>query len=812
MTRSMHPLWLTVLLALAAPTVAWAQDGEGEATEGTEADSTEQDAADEDGVGEDGEDGSEGAAESVEDDPLRPPLRPGGDPLLDALAKDGEKKEEEKEDGDRTYDLGAQRVLGQRRELSDSGAAFDIELGQLGALPLGSAADVMMLAPGVLTTNHGGEGHAHETFLRGFYAGEGQDIEYMVDGVPINEVSNPHGHGYSDIFFLPADWITSMRLTEGSFDPEQGDFAFAGSVHFTPGVRERGVRASAGYGSFDTRRFALTWAPEDEAQGTFAGVDLNETDGFGENRPARRVATMARYEGGEGGAGLRWSTTFAGYMSEYAQPGNLRVDDVEAGRVDFFGTYDPTQGGASSRALISGRMVHGPNGALLENVAWFGLRTMRLRQNFTGFLTPTETEEEGTVYLGDLQEGRYQVTTVGARGSYTLGRRWKERYHELSVGYAARMDVGRTELVRLRDRLDVPYARDFDRSFSIGNVAGWIRAQSQVTDGLLLRGGLRADTFDFNVRDLNQPDEDTDGARLPEQTLVAGGAAWNPRVSATLKLREDLRWTLAYGRGTRSTDAAALSDTEDAPFANSDQVETGLKYKWADERRAVLLQGSYIFANVARDIVFDPGVGRNVLIGQSNRHAVVFQGRYTERERLDVLLNLGWAQATTEERDQTSLDFGQTVLLPYVPQLVARLDGTYTHDFGVKLGGVPLAVRASGNFMFVPGRPLPLGEFGDPFYLLGAAVEADLWHTRLRLEGRNLLDLRYRQSEFNYPSRFDRSQPLPSSGPPRAERHFVAGEPRFVMLTLEFDIGELFDTHEDDAPGASPHDHATGSP
>jgi outer membrane receptor protein involved in Fe transport len=781
MSPRTHLTWLAAWLTLAAPPSAWAQADD-------EADDAPQEQAD----------------DAPADDPLRPPITPGGDPLLDALARDGD---EEGDPEGEPYDLGDQKVTGQRRERAESGAAFDIELGQLGALPLSSAADVMMLAPGVLTTNHGGEGHAHETFLRGFYAGEGQDIEYMVDGVPINEVSNPHGHGYADLFFMPADWITSMRLTEGSFDPEQGDFAFAGSVNFVPGVRARGVRARAGYGSFDTRRFMLTWAPEDEADGTFAGVELNETGGFGANRPARRVATMARYEGGRGGAGLRWSTSFAGYMSEYAQPGTLRVDDVEAGRVDFFGTYDPTQGGSSSRALVSARMAHGPNGALLENVAWFGLRTMRLRQNFTGFLVPTETEEEGTVYLGDLQEGRYQATTLGARGSYTLGRRWRERYHELSVGYAGRFDLGRTELVRLRDRLDVPYARDFDREFAIGNVAGWVRAQSEVTDWLLVSGGLRVDSFDFNVRDLNQPDEDTDGARLTEQTIVAGGAAWSPRASATLKLHEDLRWTLAYGRGARSTDAAALSDTEDAPFANSDQVETGLKYRWADEDRALSLQGGYIYALVARDIVFDPGAGRNILIGASDRHAVVFQGRYTERERLDVLLNLGWAQATTEETDETSLDFGQTVLLPYVPQLIARADATYTHDLGVSLGGVPVALRGSANFTFVPGRPLPLGEFGDPFYLLGAAVEADLWHARLRLEGRNLLDLRYRQSEFNYPSRFDRRQPLPSSGPPRAERHFVAGEPRFVMLSVEFDLGELFEERDEDAVGGAGHTH-----
>ncbi|MEL6180305.1 MAG: TonB-dependent receptor plug domain-containing protein, partial [Myxococcota bacterium] len=231
------------------------------------------------------QDPAEGDGPEDGGDVLRPPLGAPGDPLLEQLADDAEKGGRE---GD--VDLGSDKVVGQEREAAEPATIFDIEIGQLGALPLATAADVMMLAPGVLTTNHGGDGHAHETFLRGFYAGEGQDIEYMLDGVPLNEVSNPHGHGYTDLFFLPPIWITGMTLSEGPFDPEQGDFAFAGSVNFRPGVSERGLFAGLGWGSFGTRRAELVWAPEGEAEGTFAGVQVYDTQGYGANRAAQRVA------------------------------------------------------------------------------------------------------------------------------------------------------------------------------------------------------------------------------------------------------------------------------------------------------------------------------------------------------------------------------------------------------------------------------------------------------------------------------------------------------------------------------------------
>ena len=185
-------------------------------------------------------------------DPLKPEIESSGeDPFIDAVAEDAAESEQRGDGADapKEYDLGKSSVTGIEREKGSSNATFEVELDQLSELPFKSAADVMQLAPGVLTTNHGGDGHAHETFMRGFYAGEGQDIEYMVDGVPLNEVSNPHGHGYTDLFFIPPMFIQTLSVTEGSFDPEQGDFAFAGSVNFKLGVPERGLRMGAGVGA-----------------------------------------------------------------------------------------------------------------------------------------------------------------------------------------------------------------------------------------------------------------------------------------------------------------------------------------------------------------------------------------------------------------------------------------------------------------------------------------------------------------------------------------------------------------------------------
>ena len=69
----------------------------------------------------------------------------------------------------------------------------------------------------------------------------------------------------------------------------------AGSVVFDLGVEERGVLAQATYGSFDTERYVLRWAPEGESTQTFGVATYRSTDGFGDNRGSESASAMAQY-------------------------------------------------------------------------------------------------------------------------------------------------------------------------------------------------------------------------------------------------------------------------------------------------------------------------------------------------------------------------------------------------------------------------------------------------------------------------------------------------------------------------------------
>ena len=230
-------------------------------------------------------------------------------------------------------------VLGRRPPPSRGASDFQIRVDQLADVPRANASDLLKLAPGILLSNDGGEGHAEQVFLRGFDAREGQDIEFTVGGVPINESGNLHGNGYADTNFIIPELVEGLRVLEGPFDPRQGNYAVAGSADFELGLAERGLSARYTTGSFGTQRILGLWGPPGESTHTFGGAEVYKTDGFGQNRDAQRGSAMGQYEGRFGASGT-YRLTAQAYTTHFHSAGVVREDDYGSGRMSFYGSYD----------------------------------------------------------------------------------------------------------------------------------------------------------------------------------------------------------------------------------------------------------------------------------------------------------------------------------------------------------------------------------------------------------------------------------------------------------------------------------------
>lgn len=686
------------------------------------------------------------------------------------------------------------KVVGAKRVDATSAGDMDIQIGQLGDVPRRNAEQLLTLAPGLFLSNPSGEGHASTIFLRGFDAGEGQDIEMRIEGVPLNEPSNAHAHGYADTHFILPELVDRLRVVEGPFDPRQGDFAVAGSIDYRLGLEHRGVVARGAYGSFNARRFVALWGPAGTSRRTFAGVDFVEGDGFGANRAHASTRAMAQYERAMG-RGVTASLLATSYAGRFDTAGVVRRDDYAARRLSlcgpsehdqFFCLYDRNQGGDVARHGLSLRLAKRGRSETFEQQVFATVRQLRVRQDLTGFVG--DVSPVGEPQRGDGLEQSYAALTVGGRGAYSRRINALGRQHDAEIGYYARYDDADSAARRLRFADGVPYRVDRDNLLRITNVAFYAAARFAPLSVLTLRGGLRLDTFAFSVIDQNRPAIDRSGDRLTSEAALAFGIAVQPKISADVSLHRHLHWITSFGVGSRSSDAQALSQGEFAPFARVRATESGLVSRVVESGAFMLDARAVAYhTRVERDLVFDETAGRNTPIGASNRFGALGAARITMPFGLDTQTSITYAEAYVPPPGASELDLTAGARLPYVPRWVTRIDASLRR--ALRIGSETFRYNVASGFSYIAPRPLPFEQLGPAYGTFDVAVRLRYRMVELGLEGTNLFDRRNELAVYNYASNFRGPSAFPSL---LSQQHFASGPPRMFMATcaLYFDVSE----------------------
>ena len=686
-----------------------------------------------------------------------------------------------------------------RRHVPTRGTSdFQIETAQLAEVPRGNASEFLKLAPGVLLTNEGGEGHAEQVFLRGFDAREGQDVEFSVDGVPINESGNFHGNGYSDTHFIIPELVQSLRVLEGPFDPRQGNYAVAGSAEFHLGLTERGLLAKVSDGSYGTRRALIAYGPPGSSTGTFAAAELYQTDGYGQNRDGHSASAMAQYEARNGSSLYR--ITAQAYTASFHTAGVLREDDFAAGRVGVYDTYDFLQGEDAARYSIAAAVESRTDRIAFTNQVFAIYRPLRLREDFTGFLLDVqEPDQRAHAQRGDLIDLQVKETTLGARGSARLSGEWLDLQQQIELGYFARHDIASGFQQRIEAATRAPYLTEANLDSNLDDIGLYADANLRFLPWLALRGGFRADLFTYNVQNLcavrsvehpspasPEPDvscktqEGTLGAhREPNQSASTASSTTMPRASVIVGPWAGVSFSASYGRGVRSIDPVYITQDRATPFASVTATEAGMTFEGTILPDVRMAFGTAIFrTHVDQDLIFSQTAGRNTLAGGTTRVGSASAVRISGPV-FDVSVNGTYVHATL---DDTGL------LIPYVPDLVLRGDGAVFTDLPWKilnLEGRPARITLATGITFVGRRPLPFGTRSDRIFTIDTNLEVGWPILRVGLSVTNLLDSQYRLGEYNFASDFH-SQSQPTLVP---VRHFAAGAPRALLFTITTNFG-----------------------
>lgn len=671
---------------------------------------------------------------------------------------------------------------------------FRINIEGLKDVPRTNASDVLRLAPGIMLSNEGGEGHAEQVFLRGFDAREGQDIELTVGGVPINEAGNLHGNGYADTHFIIPELIQGLRVLEGPFDVRQGNFAVAGSADYELGLDRRGLTAKYTVGSYGTQRMLLTWGPKDESVHTFAAAEMYKTDGFGENRDAQRASAYGQYEGKLGDRGS-WRVTAQGYSTHYHSAGIVREDDYQAGRMGFFDTYDPRQGGDSSRFSLAGDLETHAGDVLLQQQVFVIARSMRLLEDFTGFLLDVQTPlQEPHGQRGDLIDLGVNEQTIGARGAARWSTTAFGQKQEFELGYYARGDDSAGTQYRIAAATGAPYHEDTNLDAKLGDIGLYGDADLKPVKWITLRGGARADLLTYDVTnncavqsvahpsETNPPgdasclsQQDFGYYREPIQESSTSSAAIMPRGTILVGPFAGFNLTASAGKGVRSLDPIYITQDAKTPFASVDAYEAGMLYAGGTRDVSVVARSIFFDTQVDHDLIFDETVGRNVLTGATTRTGWVGAVRAT---------GAFWDESANVTLVKSRFD-ATGLLFPYVPDLVARSDTAFFANLPVHIAGDPVRGRLSLGTSYIGPEPLPYGARSNDIFLMDAALDFDWRMFELEVSSTNLLDSRYMLGQYNYVSDFH-TQPQPTLVP---SGEFTAGAPRMVFVSLAATLG-----------------------
>jgi TonB family protein len=686
-------------------------------------------------------------------------------------------------------------VRGRLQPRTHGSSDYEVTVGELKAVPRTNASDALKLAPGFLLTNEGGSGHAEQVFLRGFDAHEGQDLEFTVDGVPINDAGNYHGNGYADTHFIIPELIQSVRVLEGPYAPQQGNFAVAGSADYHLGLDRRGITTEYTTGSFNTQRLLLTWGPNEAPSGTFAAAEYFTTDGFGANRQATRGTATGQYEAPFGKNGTLRLTATA-YVTDFNNAGVVRNDAVAAGLVDFYGTMDPNQTGntATRFSIAATYESHFKSIDVLQQFAVID-RTMRLREDWTGFLLDTQEPMQSLHdQRGDLQDFHFSETTAAARGfarwhGEALGLR-----QELEAGYVARVDDTTSQQYQIAYATQAPYKTDVDLASTLGDIGVYLDANARIFPWLSFRGGVRADMFLFDVlnncavqgsdsehatpqTDQSCLSQDESGVyREPQQRSATGSGTIMPRGTVVFGPFDHFEFTASAGNGVRSVDPSYVAQGLLTPFVSVQSRDVGVSYAGALSRSTGLTAKSVFFQTHAdQDLAFDPTAGRSTLSTGSLRTGWSGSARALG-SFFDLNANATLVKATF---DDTGL------LVPYVPDLVLRADAALFHELPWLVDHKPIRATIGYGVSYVGRRPLPYGDVSDIIFISDASLGLGWSVFNLRLNGQNLFDSQYKLGEYNYASNFG-TAPAPTLAP---ERSFTAGAPRIVSLSLSVTLG-----------------------
>jgi hypothetical protein len=255
---------------------------------------------------------------------------------------------------------------------------------EIAARPMLRPGELLEAIPGLVISQHSGEGKANQYYLRGFQLDHGTDLESTIGGIPINLVSHAHGQGYSDINWLMPELVSYVEFKKGTYYADQGDFSTAGAynLYFRDTIAPVTEFSAGDYGY---ERFFTAASPQVGGGHLLYGLEFYHDNGtLVKPDEYHKLSGMARYTLDRGAD--HFAANLFAYDGAFDSSDQIPQRLVNAGIVSPDGYVDPTDGGHTYRYAISTQFEHrDPNGTTKFN-AYGEQYFLDLFSNFTYYL------------------------------------------------------------------------------------------------------------------------------------------------------------------------------------------------------------------------------------------------------------------------------------------------------------------------------------------------------------------------------------------------------------------------------------------
>ncbi|NTV68862.1 MAG: TonB-dependent receptor [Azonexaceae bacterium] len=638
--------------------------------------------------------------------------------------------------------------------IAASGSEGVVSSQRLAAVPILRPGEALEMVPGLIVTQHAGDGKANQYFLRGFNLDHGTDFATYLGGVPVNMPTHAHGQGYTDLNFLIPELVDRIAFRKGPYFAEEGDFSSAGAAHIDYFRQMEAGLAQLTLGGNGYTRALLADSPRVADGHLLYGLELFHNDGpWQVEEHYKKFNGVLRYSRGTRDDG--WSVSGMAYHGKWTSTDQIAQRAIDSGLVDRFGSLDPTTGGETHRYSLSGDWARRWANSQSKANVWVLESGLDLWSNFTYCTTGCPP--------GDQFKQAERRLAGGMAASHAMFDRWGSFDVINSFGFQTRADrLHPVGLYATSERQTVSTVRE-DR-VTQRSLGLWAQNETRWTDWFRSVQGLRADAYDFTV-----------DSNIAANSGKADDHMVTPKLSLIFGPWRKTELYLNYGHGFHSNDARGATTRVDPadgvtpvqsvkPLVRTKGYELGLRSEIVPGWQSTVALWQL---DSASELLFVGDAGTTEASRPSRRYGVEWTNLYVLADWLGIDADLAWSHARFRDHDPVAGDY-----IPGAVTTTANIGLTIDH-LGPWFGAVRL--RYFG--------PRPLVE--DISVRSQSSALANLrvgykfgQRTQLALDVYNLFDRKVNDIEYWYDSQ------LASEVAPQSDRHIHPTEPRTFRLTL----------------------------